>query len=96
MQQADVPVALKCEPLTQREHAALKAVWAGEATPEQQKLTLHVIVNKFSRTHDLLYVAGSFDQTAILNGRSFVGQKILKYLNLPVGKLDGVQSDEHH
>lgn len=87
MPQANLPPHLDCEPVSKREHGAIKALYAGEATPEEQQLALKVIVNKFSRTHDLLYVPGSFDGSAFLNGRAYVGQKILKYLNLPVGKL---------
>jgi hypothetical protein len=82
-----IPVWLQCPALTETEHAALKAVYAGEATPGQQRLTLQVITNKFARSHDLLYIPGSFDGSAFMNGRAFVGQKILKYLNLPIGKL---------
>ena len=73
--------------LTEREHAAIKAVYAGEADEGQQRLCLRVITNKFSRAHDLLYSPGSFDETAFLAGRGFVGQQILHALKLPVGKL---------
>jgi len=66
---------------------ALKAVAKGDADEFQQRLAIEVIVNKFSRTHDLTYVEGSFDGTAFLGGRSFVGQLILKCINVPIGKL---------
>jgi hypothetical protein len=69
------------------EHAALRAVYDGSAEPHQQRLALHVIVNKFSRAQDVLFVPGAPDEGAFLSGRGFVGQKILKYLNLPVGQL---------
>lgn len=82
------PQSLQVEQITKREATALKALATGEATEVQQKLALYVIVNKFARAQDLLYVPGSFDETAILNGRAFVGQQILKYINIPVGKLD--------
>ncbi len=52
---------LRCEALTKEEHEALKALNKGEANAYQQKLSLSIIVNKFSRAHDLLYVPGSFD-----------------------------------
>lgn len=77
----------KCRELTKPEHEALKALHAGEADEYQQQLALKVIVNVFSRAQDMTYIPGSFDQTAVLSGRAFVGQKILKYLNIPVGKL---------
>lgn len=86
---------LRCESLTKAEHEALKALNNGEANAYQQKLSLSIIINKFSRAHDLLYVPGSFDQSALLNGRAFVGQKILKHLNIPVGQLNNeVEEDE--
>ena len=87
------PDPFECRDLTKQEHAAIKAVYAGNATEHQQRLCLEVIVNTFSRAHDLLIVPGSPDGTGILNGRAFVGQKILKYLNLPVGKLK--TTEEH-
>ena len=74
-------------PLTEQERGALKAVHEGIADPYQQRLALNVIVNKFSRAHDMLYIQGSFDGSAFLSGRGFVGQRILKYLNLPISKL---------
>ena len=76
--------------LTKEEGLALKALRDGVADPYQQSLALHVITNKFSRPHDLLFVPGQADQTAFLNGRAFVGMQILKYLNVPIGKLEDV------
>jgi len=83
-------------PLNKLEIEALKALNKGEATEHQQKLALATICNKFSRAQDALYVPGTFDETAFLNGRAFVGQKILKIINLPIGKLinDKAETDE--
>lgn len=88
------PKALVVEPLTKAEIHALRDLHAGKATERQQQVALYVIVNKFSRAQDLLYIPDSFDQTAFLNGRALVGQQILKYINIPVGKLDEIFSDE--
>ena len=82
-----------CPELSKEEHIALKNLYSGEADEGQQRLALAIIVNKFSRTHDLTYIPGSFDQSSFTAGRAFVGQKILKYLNLPVGKL---KEEEKH
>ena len=87
---SDIPQALKVEKLTKQEIVALQDLNEGIATVYQQKLALMVIVNKFARAQDLLYIPDSFDQTALLNGRAFVGQQILKYINIPVGKLDEI------
>ena len=84
----DEIVAAQTRELHKDEVVAIQALYKGEATPYQQKLALKVIVNDFSRAHDALYVPGSFDQTAFLNGRAFVGQRILKYINISVGKLN--------
>lgn len=84
----------KCPDLVKEEHIALKELHKGTADEYQQRLALSVIVNKFSRAHDVLFIPGSSDQSVFLNGRAFVGQKILKYLNIPVGKLNEEKKDE--
>lgn len=83
----------QCADLHKEEHQALKALSKGEATEYQQRLALKVIVNIFSRSHDMLFIPGAPDQTVFMNGRAFVGQKILKYLNIPVGKLKEEEND---
>lgn len=83
-----------CPRITKPEAMAIKALYAGEASPYQQKLALSTIVNKFSRAKDLLYIPSSFDETAFLNGRAFVGQKILKYINVPIGQLHITEETE--
>ena len=70
--------------LDESEIKALKALYDGEADAAQQRLTLNVIVNKFCRANDVLFIPGNQDQTAFLNGRAYVGKQILKYLKLPV------------
>jgi len=77
-------VAFDVPPLTKAEHVAIKAVAKGEAEPHQQTLALEVIVKKFSRAFDLGYIPGSFDQSAFLTGRGFVGQQITKAINTAI------------
>lgn len=84
----------RCAELTKKEHAALKALNEGNADEYQQKLCLAIIVNTFSRTHDLCYIPDSQDQSTFISGRAFVGQKILKYLNIPVGKIKQEESED--
>jgi len=72
---------------TDKEIYAIKALAKGEATEYEQKLALSLIVNVFSRTHDLCYIPDSRDQSTFVSGRAFVGQKILKLINIPIGKL---------
>jgi hypothetical protein len=85
----------ECAPLNKEEIASLKALHEGNATPRQQALSLSVIVNKFARAHDMPYIPGSFDQSTFISGRAFVGQKILKYLHVPIGKLIKEEEDKN-
>jgi len=79
--------------LDKTEIEALKALNAGTASAYEQKLALATICNTFSRAQDLPYIPGSFDETAFFNGRAFVGQQILKIINLPIGKLIKAEDD---
>ena len=69
------------------EHAAIQAVNDGVASEYQQKLALATIVKKLCRTHDLTYCPGSFDESAFLSGRAYVGHNIIRLTKTPVGKL---------
>ena len=91
---ANIPVEFRVGEIDDDEHRAIRALYQGVATEHQQRLVLQVIVNKISRAQDVLYVPGNTDGTAFLNGRAFVGQQLLKYLNLPVGKMKEVKPDE--
>lgn len=73
--------------ITPQEHTALQALHVGAANEYEQRLALKVIVNKFARANDVLFIPGAADEGTFLSGRAFVGQKILKYLNMPVGRL---------
>jgi len=68
---ARLPQVFDYEPLDKQDVIALKALNAGEADPGQQRLALHVIINKLSRAHDLMYIPGAQDETAFLNGPHF-------------------------
>lgn len=83
-------------PLDRQDVEALKALNQGTASADQQRLALYVIVNKLSRAHDVLYLPGSFDESAFLSGRGFVGQKILKYIKIPIGKLNEIKESVNH
>jgi hypothetical protein len=87
-------IAFMTPAVTPQEHMALKRLYKGEADAHQQRLALQLIVNKFSRAQETLFIPGSFAETAFLEGRGFVGQRVLKYLNLPVGKLDDINKEQ--
>jgi hypothetical protein len=41
-----------------------------------------------------LYVPGSFDETAFLQGRAFVGKRIMQVLNKPLEKLEDTANED--
>lgn len=68
--------------LAATEQYALKACWAGEANSGQQRMAMNVIIDKLSMADFLPYQAGSFDETAFLNGRIFVGKAMRRILKI--------------
>lgn len=66
--------------ITNEERNAVKAVWAGEANPGQQRMAMNVIIDKVSMTDRLAYQVGSFDMTAFLSGRAWNGKAIRRIL----------------
>ena len=66
--------------LTEAEVVAIKACWVGEATSHQQRQAMNVVVDKLSMADRLPYQVGSFDQTAFLNGRAWVGKALRRIL----------------
>ena len=87
-------IGYDCEDLTVEEIYAIKAMHEGKATDRQQQLFLTIVINKFSRPHDIMCVPGSRDDSCILAGRGFVGMKILKYLKTPIGKLPEMKNEK--
>ena len=77
-------VELQVGKLSKPEHRALRALAKGEADAHEQVIALEVITKKLSRAFDLSYVPGDPNASAFLAGRGFVGQQIVKYVNLPV------------
>jgi len=81
------PVEFQSARLKKSEVYAIKNLYDGKASEYEQRLALTVIVNKLSRTHDVLYIPDRPEASAFLNGRAFVGMEILKLLKQPIGKL---------
>lgn len=82
----DGPICFQYQKLERNEVIAIRAVNAGEASPDQQALAMRVIVKNLSNTHDLAYVPGSPHDSAFMAGRQFVGYQILKCVTQPVDK----------
>lgn len=65
---------------------ALKALQAGSASEGQQKRALAWIINQAAGTYDLPFRPGGPEgdrATVFATGRMFVGQQLVKLLNLP-------------
>lgn len=88
-------ISIKARSPTKEEASAIKAMYAGEATARQQHLSLKYICNVLCRSQDMLYVHNDPEQTAFLNGRAFVGNKLLKMINVPIGRLVLLDEDDN-
>ncbi len=77
----------KCRNPTKAEANAFKKLYEGTAQAHQQQAALKFLVDSLCRPHDVLYIPGDPETTAFINGRAWVGQKILKYIKVPIGKL---------
>ena len=80
------PIAL-VQPNAQ-EAEALQRVYAGEATPAQQKAALDFILFGICRMRDLSYRPDSDRNTAFAEGKRFVGLEIARVLNMAIGDFD--------
>lgn len=67
--------------LTLDEARAIKSLYRGDASEYQQRQALATIIDKLCKTHDLSFMPESFSETSFLNGRAFVGKKILKIIH---------------
>lgn len=67
---------------TPREAYAVRATAKGEATDEQQRLAMDWIIKKACATYDWPWRPGDQFETSVACGRQFVGQQIVKMINL--------------
>ena len=61
------------------------------ANPEQQAIAIKTIISKLCVYDIQTYQAGSFDETAFLNGRVFVGKEIFRQCRRKIGEMDQQQ-----
>lgn len=76
--------------------AALQAMWRGEATPDQQTRAMEYIVGKVSDRNGMSFRPGGAEgarETDFAEGRRFVGNQILKLINIPLSKLNEDKSN---
>ena len=67
--------------------AAIKGVFAGTASPEQQQRAMKWIVETACATYDLSYRPTSDRDTSFAEGRRFVGLQLVKALHLNLDAL---------
>jgi hypothetical protein len=71
--------------IPKEEASAIKLVWEGKATPHQQRMALESIIDRLAMADHISYTQGSFDGSAFLAGRAFVGKLIRTILRKPIG-----------
>jgi hypothetical protein len=72
-------------PLHSEQIIAIQACWAGEANNGQQRMALEAIIDNLSMTDFMSYKEGSFDGSAFLAGRSFVGKQVRRVIKIKSG-----------
>lgn len=80
--------------LDREEAVAIHAVARGEANERQQVLFVKLVIDRFSQADNLTYSPSSFDESAFLAGRAFVGKQLLRVIKTPVAKLTGESKNE--
>ncbi len=73
--------------LTKEEIIAVQSVYDGVANEGQQRMALETIITKICMTGFTSYKEGSFDGSAFLAGRSYVGARIMKTIKTKSGDL---------
>ena len=73
-------------PLSTLEAAAIQLVWEGKATPGQQRQAMEIIIDKLAMADHLSYTQGSFDGSAFLAGRAFVGKLVRHTIRAKLGE----------
>ena len=66
---------------------ALKALFQGKATPEQQKFALDFIIEHICKTHVTSYVSDNTHDTAFAEGKRFVGNEIVGLVKIDTSTL---------
>jgi hypothetical protein len=78
--------------LNRADVAAIKMVWAGEATPEQQKRAIEAIIGRIACADELSFRAddhGGTRETDFSEGKRFVGLQLRKLITTSLDILTG-------
>jgi len=73
------------DPWLQKEIEELRAVWKGEGSAVEQHEVLNNIICKLCLKDESSYIAKNPEASAFLAGRQFVGQTLIKLINLSTG-----------
>lgn len=74
--------------ISDRAAACAKAMQAGTATPDQQKWFMRWLIYDVCAYYDWAYRPGENDRdTNIALGRQFVGQQVVKHINVNLNKI---------
>jgi hypothetical protein len=95
---------LKQKPWYPRDYAladvmAVKALAMGTASADQQRRAISYIIEKLCGTYDMSYRPGGDDgrrDTDFAEGQRFVGNQIVKFVNMNVADLQRMESADAH
>lgn len=83
-------------PADTKVRAAIRRLARGEATKDQQMLALNWIITRAAYTYDFHFRPsedGGERDTAFALGRAFVGQQIVKIINMPGSVHDAMRTN---
>lgn len=83
-------------PYDTREAAAFQALQAGKANDYQQQLALKWLIEKCCGTYETQYFADNPRNTDFALGKRWVGQQLVKLLNLKLGLIKKDQEETDH
>jgi len=76
---------------------AAKAVFAGEALKDQQRLFIEWLTIEVCRTRDLPWFPGGLEgdrDTCLANGKRFVGLSVLRAIDMPAAEVAAMRDAE--
>ena len=74
------------EGLTSAEITAIQLVWEGQASSDQQRTAMNVIIDKFAMADHLSFKEGSPDGGTFLAGRAYVGKLVRHTIRQKAGE----------
>lgn len=73
--------------------SAVQAMARGEASPDQQRRVLELVINKLTGNYDLSYRPDSERDTCFAEGKRFVGLQLVKLANISVTELVRIETE---